>query len=215
MDYEEIIEAIRQAGGGLSRDTAERAAQATLQTLAERLPRGEARRILQELPAELKPFIYTETDAEALDIDEFLSRVADREGTDTETALRHARAVFAALGRTLSPEAVEHLAAALPQIYEPLVVEAQFRYLEIMPTDKFPSGSWMNRSITLRTGQCHVQRYMKPLLQHIEKGDLDPARIITHTLPLEQAPHGYDIFKHKQDNCEKVVLKPSANGGGA
>jgi threonine dehydrogenase-like Zn-dependent dehydrogenase len=70
-------------------------------------------------------------------------------------------------------------------------------------------------SITLRTGQCHVQRYMKPLLQHIEKGDLDPTRIITHTLPLEQAPHGYDIFKHKQDNCEKVVLKPSANGGGA
>jgi uncharacterized protein (DUF2267 family) len=51
MDYEEIIEAIRQAGGGLSRDTAERAAQATLQTLAERLPRVEARHILQELPA--------------------------------------------------------------------------------------------------------------------------------------------------------------------
>jgi threonine dehydrogenase-like Zn-dependent dehydrogenase len=81
--------------------------------------------------------------------------------------------------------------------------------------DKFPSGSWMNRSITLKTGQCHVQRYMKPLLQHIEKGDLDPTRIITHTLPLEQAPHGYDIFKHKQDNCEKVVLKPAANGGAA
>jgi uncharacterized protein (DUF2267 family) len=57
MDYEEIIEAIRQAGGGLSRDMAERAAQPTLQTLAERLPRGEARHVLQELPAELKPFI--------------------------------------------------------------------------------------------------------------------------------------------------------------
>jgi uncharacterized protein (DUF2267 family) len=106
MDYEEIIEAIRQAGGGMSRDTAERAAQAPLQTLAERLPRGEAQYILQELPAELKPFIYTETDAEALDIDEFLSRVADREGTES----RHARAVFAALSRALSPEAVEHLA---------------------------------------------------------------------------------------------------------
>jgi threonine dehydrogenase-like Zn-dependent dehydrogenase len=49
---------------------------------------------------------------------------------------------------------------------------------------------------------------MKPLLRHIEGGDLDPARIITHTLPLDQAPHGYDIFKHKQDNCEKVILKP-------
>jgi uncharacterized protein (DUF2267 family) len=66
MNYEEIIEAIRQAGGGPSRDTAACAAQATPQTLAERLIRGEARCILQELPAELKPFIYTETDAEAL-----------------------------------------------------------------------------------------------------------------------------------------------------
>ena len=137
MDYEEIIEAIRQAGGGPSRDTAARATQATPQTLAERLLRGEARYIIQELPAELKPFIYTETDAEALHIDEFLSRVAGREGTDVETALRHARAVFAALGRALSPEAVEHLAAALPQTYEPLVAEAQFRYLEIMPADQF------------------------------------------------------------------------------
>ena len=74
--------------------------------------------------------------------------------------------------------------------------------------DKFPSGSWMNRSITLRTGQCHVQRYMRPLLKRIEKGEIDPTRIITHTLPLRRAPHGYDIFKHKKDNCEKVVLKP-------
>jgi threonine dehydrogenase-like Zn-dependent dehydrogenase len=76
--------------------------------------------------------------------------------------------------------------------------------------DKFPAGAWMNRSLTLRTGQCHVQRYMKPLLEHIEAGRLDPTRIISHKLPLSQAPHGYDIFKHKKDNCEKVVLKPSA-----
>jgi threonine dehydrogenase-like Zn-dependent dehydrogenase len=74
--------------------------------------------------------------------------------------------------------------------------------------DKFPSGSWMNRALTMRTGQCHVQRYMKPLLEHIERGKLDPTRVITHTLPLTQAPHGYDIFKHKKDGCEKVVLKP-------
>jgi threonine dehydrogenase-like Zn-dependent dehydrogenase len=77
--------------------------------------------------------------------------------------------------------------------------------------DKFPSGAWMNRSLTLRTGQCHVHRYMKPLLDHIQNGNLDPTRIITHTLPLEQAPYGYDIFKHKEDNCEKVVLKTSTS----
>jgi threonine dehydrogenase-like Zn-dependent dehydrogenase len=74
--------------------------------------------------------------------------------------------------------------------------------------DKVPAGAWMNRSITLRTGQCHVQRYMRPLLQRIERGELDPTRVITHRLPLAEAPHGYEIFKNKQDNCEKVVLKP-------
>ena len=74
--------------------------------------------------------------------------------------------------------------------------------------DKFPAGAWMNRALTLRTGQCHVQRYMEPLLQRIERGEIDPTRIITHRLPLEEAPHGYDIFKNKQENCEKVVLKP-------
>jgi threonine dehydrogenase-like Zn-dependent dehydrogenase len=73
--------------------------------------------------------------------------------------------------------------------------------------DRFPMGAVMNRSLTLKSGQCHVQRYMQPLLEHIQNGDIDPTFIITHTLPLEQAPHGYDIFKNKHDNCEKVVLK--------
>ena len=72
--------------------------------------------------------------------------------------------------------------------------------------DKFPVGSWMNRSITLKTGQCHVQRYTRPLLQRIERGEIDPSFVITHRLPLEQAPSGYETFKHKQDDCVKVVL---------
>src|SRR3954454_23265499 len=74
--------------------------------------------------------------------------------------------------------------------------------------DKFPAGSWMNRALTLRTGQCHVQRYMRPLLQRIERGELNPTRIITHRLPLAEAPRGYDMFKNKEDGCEKVVLSP-------
>ena len=74
--------------------------------------------------------------------------------------------------------------------------------------DKFPAGAWMNRALTLKTGQCHVQRYMKPLLKRIRNREIDPTRIITHTLPLSEAPRGYDMFKHKKDNCEKVVLKP-------
>jgi len=74
--------------------------------------------------------------------------------------------------------------------------------------DKFPVGSWMNRSITLRTGQAHVHRYLEPLLRRIEAGDIDPTRIITHRMSLEDAPRGYELFKEKQDRCEKVVLTP-------
>ncbi|MFN2608281.1 MAG: zinc-dependent alcohol dehydrogenase [Acidimicrobiales bacterium] len=74
--------------------------------------------------------------------------------------------------------------------------------------DKFPIGSLMNRSLTVRTGQCHVQRYMRPLLGRIEKGEIDPSVIITHRLSLGDAPTGYETFKHKGDDCMKVVLTP-------
>ena len=72
--------------------------------------------------------------------------------------------------------------------------------------DKFPVGSWMNRSITLKAGQCHVQRYTRPLLDRIERGEIDPSFVITHRLSLDQAPDGYETFKHKEDECVKVVL---------
>jgi threonine dehydrogenase-like Zn-dependent dehydrogenase len=74
--------------------------------------------------------------------------------------------------------------------------------------DKFPLGSVMNRSLTIKTGQCHVHRYMKPLLEHIEKGDIDPSFVITHRMKLEDAPAGFDIFNDKEDDCLKVVLNP-------
>lgn len=78
--------------------------------------------------------------------------------------------------------------------------------------DKFPMGSVMNRSLTIKTGQAHVQRYMRPLLELIESGAIDPSFVVTHRLPLDEAPHGYDIFAHKVDNCIKVVLKPEGDG---
>ena len=73
--------------------------------------------------------------------------------------------------------------------------------------DKFPAGSMMNRSLTIRNGQCHVQRYMKPLLERIRKGEIDPTFVITHSMSLDDAAKGYDIFNRKLDGCEKVILK--------
>jgi threonine dehydrogenase-like Zn-dependent dehydrogenase len=74
--------------------------------------------------------------------------------------------------------------------------------------DKFPIGALMNRGLSIKSGQCHVQRYMRPLLERIMNGDIDPTFIITHKIPLADAPRGYDLFKNKQDDCLKVVLKP-------
>jgi threonine dehydrogenase-like Zn-dependent dehydrogenase len=81
--------------------------------------------------------------------------------------------------------------------------------------DKFPLGSLMQRSITIKSGQAHVQRYMRPLLELIENGDIDPSFVVTHTMNLDEAPKAYDMFKNKEDGCIKVVLKTGAkrNGG--
>jgi len=76
--------------------------------------------------------------------------------------------------------------------------------------DKMPMGSVMNRSLTIKTGQTHVQRYLRPLLQRIEREELDPSFIITHKLPLERAPEAYRMFRDKMDDCVKVVLTPQA-----
>ena len=73
--------------------------------------------------------------------------------------------------------------------------------------DKFPMGTVMNRGLTIRSGQCHVHKYMRPLLEHIQKGDIDPTFIITHRMELDDAPQGYDTFLHKEEECVKVVLK--------
>jgi threonine dehydrogenase-like Zn-dependent dehydrogenase len=74
--------------------------------------------------------------------------------------------------------------------------------------DKFPAGALMNKGLTMKTGQCHVHRYKERLYDHIRKGDIDPSFVVTHRLPLDVAPDAYETFKHKEDECVKVVLKP-------
>ena len=75
-------------------------------------------------------------------------------------------------------------------------------------TDKFPIGALMEKGLQIRTGQTHVQRYLKPLLEKIEDGTLDTTFLISHRLPLEDAARGYANFKQEQDSWTKVVLKP-------
>jgi threonine dehydrogenase-like Zn-dependent dehydrogenase len=74
--------------------------------------------------------------------------------------------------------------------------------------DKFPLGAAFAKGLTLKMGQTHVPRYLRPLLEKIAGGILDPTFIITHRLPLTEAPGAYRTFRDKQDGCIKVVLKP-------
>ncbi len=76
--------------------------------------------------------------------------------------------------------------------------------------DKFPMGAVVNRSLTIRSGQTHVHRYMRPLLERIIRREVDPSFVITHRMSLEDAPQAYSMFNNKEDDCLKVVLKAAA-----
>jgi threonine dehydrogenase-like Zn-dependent dehydrogenase len=74
--------------------------------------------------------------------------------------------------------------------------------------DKVPLGTIMNKGLTIKTGQTHVKKYMPMLMEKIESGELDPSFVVTHEMSLDDAPKGYEMFKNKEDDCIKVVLKP-------
>lgn len=74
--------------------------------------------------------------------------------------------------------------------------------------DKLPIGAAFAKGLTLKMGQTNAPRYLRPLLNRIQNGDIDPSFVISHRLPLDSAPSAYRIFNRKEDRCTKVVLKP-------
>jgi uncharacterized protein (DUF2267 family) len=123
VDYESFIESVER-DAHTSREDAERAVQATLRTLAERLTGGEARHVAGELPPPASEWLHDGNKAEPFGVAEFLQRVAEREGVPEETAKEHARAVFAALGRALSSKELHDMVSELPKDFQELVATA-------------------------------------------------------------------------------------------
>ena len=76
--------------------------------------------------------------------------------------------------------------------------------------DALPMGAFMNKGLTMKSGQTHMMRYMRPLLERIERGEIDPSFVISHRAPLSEAPEMYRVFRDKQQDCTKVVLDPWA-----
>jgi uncharacterized protein (DUF2267 family) len=172
VEYREFIQAT-QREGGIDGDLAERAARATLMTLAERLSPGQARDLLKQLPPEMKPWLYTERAAEGFDIDEFLRRVAEREGVDIETAERHARAVFSALGRAVSRDEIADMAAELPRGFAPLVAEAQSRFFRVMPAEDFLAKVAERAGLDADEARRVTEAVLEALAERIAGGEVD------------------------------------------
>ncbi len=74
--------------------------------------------------------------------------------------------------------------------------------------DKFPMGVIVNKGMTVRAAQQHGQKYVPRLLEHVARGEIDPTYLVTHRMSLEDAPHGYEMFKKKEDGCVRAVFMP-------
>jgi uncharacterized protein (DUF2267 family) len=125
MDHDEFLRMVERAAG-TNREQAEAAVRATLSTLAERISGGEAEDIARQLPRELRPLLPVTGKAEPFGAEEFVRRVAEREGgVPPEIAERHARAVFAALARAVRPGEIADMVAQLPKDYRRLLAAAK------------------------------------------------------------------------------------------
>jgi uncharacterized protein (DUF2267 family) len=153
---------------------AERATEATLETLAERIDAGEARDLAPELPDGVAPWLATITPAERLDIDEFLRRVAEREDVDIETAERHAAAVFIAIQRAVSPQEFTDLTAELPQEFAPLLPVGPD--IDVISTDVFIRSVADRAATDADEARRAIQAVLETLAMRIAGGEVDDLR---------------------------------------
>ena len=109
---------------------------------------------------------------------------------------------------------IAHLDAPHPYVLQQAIMNCKKGGVISVPgvyvgnVNGIPFGAAMNKGITFKMGQTHVQHYLQPLMQHIQSGKIDPSFVITHRMPLEKAPEAYKTFRDKEDGCIKVVLNP-------
>jgi uncharacterized protein (DUF2267 family) len=168
-----FIEMVEQAGG-ITRDDAQRATRATLQTLGERITRGEADDIAAFLPGELRGLLTSRPErAEGFGLDEFIRRVADREGVDLETAYRHAQAVFVALAQAVAPGELKDMAAQLSKDFDPLLEASQTSDDPATPQDQFVRRVAELTSLETPRARQAVEAVLEALAIRISQGEVE------------------------------------------
>jgi uncharacterized protein (DUF2267 family) len=168
MDYDRFIATVERAGAG-DRESAEWATRATLATLAERLGADEARHLVAELPAQLGGWAFAAGGAKAYDVEEFLRRVADREGVDPATAERHSGAVLTALAQAVSDKEFEHIVARLPKNFAPLLP----RGLDVVPEEEFLDRVARRAGVDAGRARLAVEAVLETLAERIAPGEVD------------------------------------------
>jgi uncharacterized protein (DUF2267 family) len=169
MDYDTFMRIVQHDTGSLKR--AERATQATLETLAERIAAGEAADLAEQLPPELAGWLETTTPAEGFDVDEFLRRVADREDVDVDTAERYVRAVFRALAQAVSPQEFEDMVAELSKDYTPLLPRGP--HVEAVSAAGFLQRVADRSGVELEQARRITDAVLETLAERIAAGEVD------------------------------------------
>ena len=199
--YERFITTIQQKAG-ISWEAAERAARATLETLGERLSWGEARDLAADLPSGVRDWLLeARGDAEPFDAVEFVRRVAEREGTDPDTAARHARATIVALARLERSDEIADLLTELPKDYDPLVREMARKVRdpaapEVLPYDEFIERVEGRGGLDRAAAERAVAATLETLAERIAGGEVD------------------DLAEQLPEELRKPLLRGKAAGGG-
>jgi uncharacterized protein (DUF2267 family) len=157
----------------LDREAAERATRAVLETLAERLSQGEARDLAERLPDAPAAWLHTTGGPEPFHYDEFLRRVAAREGTDVETAAHHARAMFRALAQSVDGDELADVAAELPQDFAPLIAEARRQFFDVVDAATFLAKVAEHASISTDAARRVADAVLETLAERISGGEVD------------------------------------------
>jgi uncharacterized protein (DUF2267 family) len=182
MDRDHFVGLVAMTAG-ISREDAERAVEATLQTLAERITGGEARQLAERLAPELAPWLNTTEPAEPFDVDEFVRRVAEREGSDAVTAERHARAVMAVLMQAVGPKEFDDVVAQLPRDFAPLLARGED--LDLMSAEEFWQRVAARAGLDPERARRATAAVLETLAERIAVGEVDDL-IARLDLPLHE-----------------------------
>jgi uncharacterized protein (DUF2267 family) len=179
MEYKDVLHLVER-GAGVGRAQAARATEATLRTLAERITRSQALELAAKLPSELTGWIDPAPEAEPFDVGEFVRRVAQREGVDEQSALQHARAVFAALWQAVGPGEMTDIEAELSMDYDRLL--PQWPASEEAHAQSFYRRVAQREGLSLDDAWRATEAVLETLAERITRGEVED---LMERLPLE------------------------------